>query len=119
MQWYLKALKNYVGFRGRACRKEYWIFYLTNVIVFWVLAILGDIVSEMFLSIAGFYAMAMTLPTLAVGARRLHDIGRTGWWQLLSIIPIIGDIILIILFVQNSQENDNKYGPNLNFDVNY
>ncbi|MEI4801680.1 DUF805 domain-containing protein [Bacillus sp. NPDC077411] len=116
MQWYLKVLKNYVGFRGRARRKEYWMFFLIHVIVFCVLAFLGEVVSKTFLSIAGMYVIAMTLPMLAVRARRLHDTGKTGWLQLLSFIPIIGRIVLLIFFCQNSQEDDNKYGPNPKFD---
>lgn len=116
VQWYLKVLKNYVGFRGRARRKEYWMFFLIHVIVFCVLAFLGEVVSKTFLSIAGMYVIAMTLPMLAVRARRLHDTGKTGWLQLLSFIPIIGRIVLLIFFCQNSQEDDNKYGPNPKFD---
>ena len=54
----------------------------------------------------------MVIPTLAVGARRLHDIGRTGWWQLIGLVPFIGVLVLIIFFVLDSNPGDNKYGPN-------
>ena len=57
------------------------------------------------------YALALLIPLLSAGARRLHDTGRSGWWQLINLIPIIGTIILIILFAQDSHD-DNKYGPN-------
>ncbi|MDM5153684.1 DUF805 domain-containing protein [Bacillus sp. DX1.1] len=119
MQWYLKALKNYVGFQGRACRKEYWIFTLVNFITFWVLVFLGAVFGDAFLTLGGLYVLVMILPTLAVGARRLHDIGKTGWWQLLVLIYLIGDLILLAFYILESQEEDNKYGPNPKFDVKH
>lgn len=118
MQWYVKVLKNYVGFQGRARRTEYWMFTLMNLIIGFVFAILGE-VSDIFTTLSGFYALAILLPTLAVGARRLHDTGKSGWWQLLHLIPVIGGIVLIVFFCLNGQEGDNKYGPNPKADKSY
>ena len=79
MQWYLKVLKNYVGFQGRARRKEYWMFVLVNVIVSIVLSIVESI-ADISSVLTGIYSLAILLPSLAVGARRLHDTGKSGWW---------------------------------------
>lgn len=111
MNWYVSVLKNYVGFQGRARREEFWMFYLVNfgiTIVITVLqALLG--IGQVLTTI---YGLAVLLPYLAVGARRLHDTGRSGWWQLLFLIPIVGIIILIVFWVQDSRFGDNQYGPN-------
>ncbi|MCQ6279989.1 DUF805 domain-containing protein [Bacillus sp. EB600] len=111
MQWYVKVLQNYTGFQGRAARTEYWMFVLFNVIVSIVLSIVES-VTHLGSYLTGIYSLAVLLPSLAVGARRLHDTGRSGWWLLLSIIPLIGAIILLIYTVQDSQESENQYGPN-------
>jgi len=111
MQWYMKVLKNYVGFQGRARRKEYWMFFLFNFLFTMLLSMI-----EMMLGLggilSGIYGLAVLLPSIAVSVRRLHDIGRTGWWMLLSFIPIIGLIVLLVFAVFDSQPGENKYGPN-------
>lgn len=111
MEWYLKVLKNYVGFQGRARRKEYWMFILFHVIIYVGLAILEQILGITGV-LSGLYSLAIILPSLAVGARRLHDTGRSGWWLLISLIPLIGSIILLVFNCQDSEQNDNKYGSN-------
>ncbi|GAB4181413.1 MAG: DUF805 domain-containing protein [Calditrichia bacterium] len=111
MNWYVEVLKKYAVFDGRARRMEYWMFVLFNLImslivnaVDWMLGTGG---------ILGFlYMIAVFIPSLAVSVRRLHDIGKSGWWMLLIFIPILGAIILIIFFIMDSQEGDNQYGPN-------
>ena len=62
--------------------------------------------------LVSLYALVLLLPSLAVGARRLHDTGRSGWWLLIGLVPLIGSIVLIIFFVLDSQPGDNPYGPN-------
>ncbi|WP_409304746.1 DUF805 domain-containing protein [Peribacillus sp. SCS-155] len=110
MSWYFKVLQNYAGFQGRARRKEYWMFVLINVIISFVLSILQTILDiESWLT--SLYSLAILLPSIAVTARRLHDTGRTGWWQLIALIPLIGAIILIVFLVHDSDAHDNKYGP--------
>jgi uncharacterized membrane protein YhaH (DUF805 family) len=111
MEWYLKVLGNYVGFQGRARRKEYWMFFLFSLIVSIVLAILEGIASIPSV-LSGLYSLAILLPSLAVTVRRLHDTGRSAWWLLIGLIPLIGAIILLVFACQDSQENENQYGPN-------
>ncbi|MEC0091209.1 DUF805 domain-containing protein [Paenibacillus macquariensis] len=111
MVWYLKGLKNYIGFKGRASRKEYWMFMLVYSIVLILFSILESI-ANMPPVLSVLYYLSTFLPCLAVAARRLHDTGRSGWWNLIPLIPVIGDIIFIIFACQDSQENDNQYGPN-------
>ena len=116
MNWYLKVLKNYVGFSGRARRKEYWMFTLFSVI-FAVAAMILDNVLGLASKDIGYgpiyavYALALILPSIAVAARRLHDIGKSGWWQLIGIIPLIGAIVLIVWLVREGEHGDNAYGP--------
>ncbi|MFC5406653.1 DUF805 domain-containing protein [Cohnella soli] len=110
MEWYVKVLKNYAVFEGRATRKEYWMFVLVNVII----SIVFGIVEGLFgvgTWLSTLYSLAIIVPSLAVGARRLHDIGRSGWWQLIGLVPIVGAIILLIFYCTDSVE-DNAYGPN-------
>jgi uncharacterized membrane protein YhaH (DUF805 family) len=117
MSWYLAALKKYAVFSGRARRKEFWFFYLFNFI-FIIVAILLD---NLFKTTIGnnpygwiyyLYALAVILPTLAVVVRRLHDIGKSGWWYFIGLIPLVGIIWLIVLWATDSQPGDNQYGPN-------
>lgn len=110
MEWYLKVLKNYVGFQGRARRKEYWMYTLFSVIVSIILSVIETIIGLPSV-LTGIYSLAVLLPTLAVGVRRLHDTGRSGWWLLLSFIPLIGAIVLLVFFCEDSKEN-NRYGSN-------
>ncbi|WP_424767616.1 DUF805 domain-containing protein [Paenibacillus sp. sgz302251] len=110
MEWYLKVLKNYVGFQGRARRKEYWMFVLFSFIISLVLTIV-EAVTGMPAVLTGLYSLAILLPSLAVSVRRLHDTGRSGWWLLISLIPLVGGIILLVFMCLDSEEN-NKYGPN-------
>ncbi|MFF3023877.1 DUF805 domain-containing protein [Gottfriedia sp. NPDC057948] len=111
MEWYLKVLKNYAVFNGRARRKEYWMFFLFNAIITIILSILQSI-ADIDNLLTGIYGLLTILPSLAVGARRLHDSGRSGWWLLLGIIPFIGAIILLIFFCLDSEEGDNRFGVN-------
>jgi len=109
MSWYIEVLKNYVNFEGRARRKEYWMFVLINIIISIVLALVGRAMHSTLLS--NLYSLAVFLPSIAVGARRLHDTGRSGWWQLIGIIPVIGWIPLLIFFAMNGDPGPNEYGP--------
>ncbi|UPM54726.1 DUF805 domain-containing protein [Gottfriedia acidiceleris] len=111
MEWYLKVLKNYAVFNGRARRTEYWMFFLFNAIITIILSILQSI-ADIDNILTGIYGLLTILPSLAVGARRLHDSGRSGWWLLIGIIPFIGTIILIIFFCLDSEVGDNRFGAN-------
>jgi len=115
MDWYLKVLKNYVGFEGRARRKEYWMFVLFSLIVSIAIAIVDAIMGTS-RSLAGLgllgglYSLAVLVPSIALGARRLHDIGKSGWWQLIALIPILGWIVLIVWAVTEGTRGSNAYG---------
>ena len=89
------CLGQYAGFSGRAVRSEFWWFFLFQIIVMVIASLLGDLVS-------GIVSIALLLPAFAVGARRLHDIGRSGWWQLLTLTGI-GVLLLIYWWVQPSE----------------
>jgi uncharacterized membrane protein YhaH (DUF805 family) len=109
MEWYLKVLRQYVDFAGRARRKEYWMFTLVSVIISLVLAILDNVLTIGVLGL--LYSLAVLLPSLAVGVRRLHDTGRSGWWLLISLIPLIGAIVLVVFFATDGEPQPNAYGP--------
>lgn len=100
---YVGVLKKYTAFEGRAGRREFWSFALVNFIVSvllnWILPALGAI-----------YSLAVLLPSLAVGVRRLHDINRTGWWLLIGFIPVIGFIVLLVFAIQKGDAGSNRYG---------
>jgi uncharacterized membrane protein YhaH (DUF805 family) len=111
MNWYLEVLKKYAVFTGRAHRTEYWMFFLFNIIIGIVLGIIEGIFGGPGI-LGALYGLAVLVPGIAVGVRRLHDTNRTGWWLLIGLIPIIGIIVLIVFFVQDSQPGENQYGPN-------
>jgi uncharacterized membrane protein YhaH (DUF805 family) len=104
------VLTQYVGFSGRARRSEYWFFVLFNILVSIVASIIGGLIK--FPLLATLVSLALLLPALAVSVRRLHDTGRTGWWLLIGLIPLVGLIVLIVFFVQDSNPGQNAYGPN-------
>lgn len=117
MQWYLKVLKNYAVFSGRARRKEYWFFVLFNIIVSFILVFVDGLTGMFnaetgFGILSGIYTLAIIIPSIAVGVRRLHDIGRSGWWFLIALVPILGGIILLVFFVLDSKPGANEYGEN-------
>ena len=106
---YIEVLQKYAVFDGRAKRSEYWLFMLIHVIISIILGLI-PLVLDWFLVVEVVYFLALLVPVLAVGARRLHDSGKSGWLQLILLIPLIGWIIVIILMALPSDE-DNKYGP--------
>jgi len=116
MNWYIKVLKNYFNFDGRARRKEYWFFMLFNVIFAIVAAVIDNVLGiaseELgYGPIYGLYALATFIPGIAVSIRRLHDIGKSGWYFLLGIIPCVGGIILLVFALTPGDPYDNEYGP--------
>jgi uncharacterized membrane protein YhaH (DUF805 family) len=109
MNWYIGVLKKYVVFSGRARRKEFWIFVLISFLISLVLGVIGELIGS---SIpANLYGLAVLLPSLGVAVRRLHDTGRSGWWLLLLLLPVIGWIALIVFYAIDGQKGDNAYGP--------
>jgi uncharacterized membrane protein YhaH (DUF805 family) len=115
--WYLEVLKKYAVFGGRARRKEYWMFFLSNLVISFVL-ILIDILIGTFSPqgsaglLQGLYSLVVLIPSIAVTVRRLHDTGRSGWWILIALIPFIGGIVLLIFMALDSEPGANQYGLN-------
>jgi uncharacterized membrane protein YhaH (DUF805 family) len=106
--------QKYVDFSGRARRSEYWFFLLFTVVVSIVASIIDTILGTRSSAgtglIQGLAGLALLLPGLAVGVRRLHDTSRSGWWLLIGLVPFVGGIVLIVFFVQDSH-GENQYGP--------
>jgi uncharacterized membrane protein YhaH (DUF805 family) len=115
MQWYLHVLRQYTVFTGRARRTEYWMFTLVSVIIAIVLAVLDNLLGLAVIPGTGvlglIYSLAVLLPSLGVSIRRLHDTGRTGWWLLIGLIPLVGAIVLIVFLATPGAVGSNSYGP--------
>jgi len=106
MDWFLQVLKKYAVFNGRAQRMEYWMFTLISTIIYIALTVgLGFISASLAGIVALVYQLAVLVPSIAVGIRRMHDIGRSGWWIL---FPVVNLIFLCL----DSQADENEYGPN-------
>lgn len=107
------GFRNYVGFEGRACRSEYWYWVLFTFLGSIVTAILDAILfpGNQIQLLNSLFGLAILVPSIAVLIRRLHDIDKSGWWWLLSFIPIIGWIILIIWAVRRGDAGPNRFGP--------
>lgn len=105
MYWYFAVLQKYAVFKGRARRKEFWMFHLISFIVAVLLGVASDEASAL-------YSLIVFLPSFGVSVRRLHDIGRSGWWILVFLIPIIGVILMLYWYCQDSQSGFNEYGAN-------
>jgi uncharacterized membrane protein YhaH (DUF805 family) len=116
MQWYLKVLRQYADFAGRARRTEYWMFVLFSVIIEIVFIVLDNLLGLAFMPgssgwLTTLYVLAVLLPGLGVSVRRLHDTGRSGWWVLISLVPLVGAIVLIVFLATEGNAGDNVYGP--------
>lgn len=109
-EWYLRSFSKYAEFGGRATRSEYWYFFLMNIAVSAVLAVGGFFVRLPWAYL--IYAVAALIPGFAVMVRRLHDTGRSGWWWLISFLPLIGQIVLLVFLAQDTEPSSNSYGPN-------
>jgi uncharacterized membrane protein YhaH (DUF805 family) len=128
MDWYLKVLRNYVTFTGRARRKEFWMFTLFHFLFLFLLIFLliystdnffnDDYYSEseepnlIIALLLIFYVLGTFLPSVAVTVRRLHDIGKSGFWYFISLVPYIGSFVLLILTCMDSQPRPNQWGEN-------
>lgn len=117
MNWYIEVLKKYAVFNGRARRKEYWYFILFHMIISLVVGVIdgltGSFSGEVGVGLLGaIYALALLIPSIAVIVRRLHDTDRSGWWILISLIPLIGTIVLIVFLVLDSTPGANRFGEN-------
>lgn len=135
MKEWKNCLRNYVNFKGRARSREYWMFLLVNFIVYMLFSMMIYLLSKelgtmtedllgngmdmmtayIYLGVSAvlsLYSLAMVIPGFAVLFRRLHDIGKSGVWILIVLVPIAGFIILLVFLLTDSQAGENKYGPN-------
>lgn len=108
------AFDSYCRFQGRSSRSEYWWWVLFCSILGFCIGIVESILGFSMTAVqatSGILSLVLLLPGLGLSVRRLHDIGKSGWWILLGLIPMVGAIVLIIWFARNSQMQDNQYGP--------
>ena len=123
MNHYFAAFRKYAIFQGRATRSEYWYFTLFNI-----LAVFGFCLIDQFMGtfdfdagygpLSAIYTLAMILPALGVSIRRLHDTRRSGWWFMITIIPIIGLLVFLYFALQDSDPNPNQYGESPSWKYN-
>ncbi|WP_300500562.1 DUF805 domain-containing protein [Marinobacter sp.] len=102
MEHFTAAFSNFANFSGRATRTQFWMFFLIYMVITVVLAVIETALGMPVLT--PIFGLVLLIPSLSYGARRLHDIGRSGWWQLLMLIPVIGLIILLVMFALHSKE---------------
>ncbi len=124
MEWMLMPLKRYADFSGRSRRKEYWMFFLFNMIVLFGLAIVGGILGAftpsatgemglgggLVIGLFGLYALAIFIPSLAVQVRRFHDQDKSGWFVLLGFIPYVGGIVVLVFMCLEGTKGKNRFG---------
>lgn len=115
MSWYIAVLKKYFVFSGRARRKEYWMFFLFNFIIAIVLGVVDGVLGTMIIGM--LYSLAVLIPGIAVTFRRLHDIGKSAWWLLVLLVPIIGVIVILVFMFLAGEEGQNQYGPNPKLEI--
>ncbi len=126
MRWFFTCLRKYADFSGRARRREYWWFNLIVgiiAIVFYILVFLTLVpatntdqgqsgLALVLYVVFGLFFLAMIIPSWSVSVRRLHDVGKSGWWIFINLVPFIGEIWYLVLMFTDSQPGDNQYGPN-------
>lgn len=116
MNFFIDAIQKYADFSGRATRQQYWMFML-----FYILIYIGLSVIDMTFSSSGIgtlsllYTLGLLVPSIAILARRLHDTGKSGWWMLLALIPLVGAIIVLVFTIMDSEKESNQYGESTKY----
>lgn len=117
MSWYIQAIKNYVNFSGRARRKEFWMFFLFNMIFSMIAAIIDRLIGLNFVLmgrnmgiISLLYSIFVFIPGLSMSFRRLHDIDKSAGWMFIALVPIVGAIVLLVFEVMPGTVGTNRYG---------
>ncbi|HWS24189.1 MAG TPA: DUF805 domain-containing protein [Anaerolineales bacterium] len=112
-RYFMSQLNPYFNFDGRLGRRDFWMFVLINFVISLLITLvfssilrLGWVAS----SLSGIYSLAILIPGLGVSIRRLHDVGKSGMWILIGLIPLIGLLVLLYFYLQDSQPGDNQYG---------
>lgn len=113
MHWYIDVLKRYADFKGRASRKEYWMFVLMSAVISVGVMIIDRIILGEYTPayIYGLYGLLVWTPSMAVLIRRLHDTGHSGWWFFIMLVPLVGVFILLYLMIKKGTPEENCYGP--------
>ena len=118
VQWMIEPLRKYATFEGRARRKEYWWFYLFS----FILVLIGGVIDNVIFGpdaladssglgpVSGLAILALLLPTLAAGVRRLHDGDRSGWWLLVAFLPLVGALLLLFWYCSRGTIGPNRFG---------
>mgnify|MGYP006430603107 CR=1 FL=1 len=118
IEYFQLSLRNAFDFQSRSRRKEYWYFVLMQFFIgvgFTVLQMIvgfNSVTANLLAGLSALVSLLLFVPGLAVAVRRLHDVGRSGWWLLLAIVPLIGPIVLIVWFATDGESNPNQWGPN-------
>jgi uncharacterized membrane protein YhaH (DUF805 family) len=112
IDWYLKVVRdNYANFSGRARRSEYWWYALCNLLIMIVLLTADYFIGLGFNVLYTIYGLAVLIPGLAVLVRRMHDVGKSGWFVFIALIPLVGPIWLLVLLFTEGDNGPNQYGP--------
>lgn len=133
MDSYMVCFRKYADFSGRARRKEFWTFSLVNAGIILALSAIDlliggsndngngapSLTTAFILLILGLFSLAIIVPSLAAQVRRLHDVGKSGWWYFIQLVPVIGGIWLLVLSLLDSQPGANEWGPNPKEGVSY
>lgn len=113
MNEFVKTLKYFITFNGRATRKEYWTFMLLNIVIVYSLILLPMLKIQMLSIMCAWcliiYGFIIIIPLITVSVRRLHDTGKSGWWYFINFIPYIGFIYFLVLMLQKSDVGTNRY----------
>ncbi|MDI9312817.1 MAG: DUF805 domain-containing protein [Limnohabitans sp.] len=119
IDWWKKVVfENYANFNGRARRKEYWNFQLINIVSILIIVVIGISLSgnsddvPLVFYLFGIIFLGIIIPSIAVTVRRLHDIGKSGWFYLISFVPYVGGLIMLYFTVLDSEQGSNQYGSN-------
>ncbi len=115
MNWFLYCIRNYSRFTGRASRPEYWYLFLISLLIFFLLAAVDGLLGTFSMKVgvgllSGLFLLGLLAPSLAVGTRRLHDTGKSGWWQLLNVVPYVGTLVLMVLLALRGGAESNRFG---------
>jgi len=109
MEFFIRAYKNYANFNGRDTRQEYWMFYLFYLITAFVVGFIEGLLGTGGI-FGALFILASLIPSIAIATRRLHDIDKSGWWQLIVFIPILGVIVLLVFLATKGDLGDNRFG---------
>ena len=110
-----KFFRNYANFNGRSTRADYWwvvlASFLCGFVIGFVFGLMGESGVKLATTVSSLFSLAILVPSLAITVRRLHDINKSGWWILISLVPLVGGIILLVFMLMDSVNEGNQYGP--------